>query len=94
MEKIYNLLAREIEKETFAPAQKYYGFVILDPPIAPDLDKRVKPKRSTICIISVFAVFFTAVFLSFLFEFKSRIKSEDPERYNAVAKGILFWKKE
>ncbi len=92
-EKIYNLLAREIEKETFALAQKYYGFVILDPPIAPDMDKKIKPKRAIICILSVIVAFFAAVFLSFISEFKSRMKSEDPERYNAVAKGFAFWRK-
>jgi hypothetical protein len=44
--KISELLAKEIEKETFARAQKYYSFIVLDPPIAPDIDKKVKPKRA------------------------------------------------
>lgn len=91
-EKIYNLLAREIEKETFALAQKYYGFVILDPPIVPDTDKKLKPKRALICIISVSAAFFAAVFLSFVFESISKIKTEDPERYKALKDGCFFRK--
>ncbi|MFH2047499.1 MAG: hypothetical protein ABIK92_20405 [Pseudomonadota bacterium] len=92
-EKIYNLLAREIEKETFALAQKYYGFVILDPPLAPDLDKKVKPKRALVCIISVSAAFLFAVFFLFIFESISNIKAEDPERYKALMEGLLFRKR-
>ena len=64
-EKIYILLANEIEKETFARAQKYYSFTVLDPPIVPDLNKKVKPKRRIICILSVTVVFFTAVLWRF-----------------------------
>lgn len=92
-EKIYTLLAREIEKETFALAQKYYGFVILDPPVAPDIDKKTKPKRAMICILSVVVAFFMAIFLSFFLEFLGRVKSEDPERYKAIKEGVFFRKK-
>jgi uncharacterized protein involved in exopolysaccharide biosynthesis len=92
-EKIYTLLAREIEKETFALAQKYYGFVILDPPVVPDTDKKIKPKRAMICIVSVLTSFFVAIFLSFLLEFLGRVKSEDPERYKAIMEGLFFRKK-
>jgi uncharacterized protein involved in exopolysaccharide biosynthesis len=92
-EKIYTLLAREIEKETFALAQKYYGFVILDPPVVPDIDKKLKPKRALICILSVVVAFFAAIFLSFFLEFLGRIKSEEPERYKAIKDGVFFRKK-
>ncbi len=92
-EKIYNLLAREIEKETFALAQTYYGFMIIDPPIVPDMNKKIKPKRAMICIISVSAAFFAAVFISFLLESISKFRLEDPERYRALMDGLLFRKK-
>jgi len=92
-EKIYSLLAREIEKETFALAQKYYGFLILDPPVVPDIDKEIKPKRALICILSVIVAFFASIFLSFLLEFLGRIKSEDPEKYKAIKEGIFLRKK-
>ncbi|MBU1182110.1 MAG: hypothetical protein KKF00_08130 [Proteobacteria bacterium] len=92
-EKIYTLLAGEIEKETFALAQKYYSFVILDPPVVPDIDKKVKPKRALICILSVVVAFFVAIFLSFFLEFLGRVKLEDPERYKAMKDGIFFKKK-
>ncbi|MFC1857775.1 Wzz/FepE/Etk N-terminal domain-containing protein [Thermodesulfobacteriota bacterium] len=92
-EKIYNMLAGEIEKEMFARGQKYYGFVVLDPPITSDPDKKVKPKRSIICILSVMVAFFLAVFLSFFMEFIDRIKTDDPERYEKLQAEIRFRKR-
>jgi LPS O-antigen subunit length determinant protein (WzzB/FepE family) len=84
-EKIYALLAKEIEKETFARAQKYYGFLVLDPPIEPDVDKKVKPKRALICVLAVFVGFFVAVFLAFVIEFVRKIKRDDPARFAMIA---------
>lgn len=92
-EKIYNLLAKEIEKETFAKAQKFYSFQVVDPPIVPDPDKKVAPKRSIICILAVFVAFFFAVFLSFFLEFIRRIKTDDPERYRQIKDGLKPWKR-
>ena len=86
------MLAREIEKDTFARAQKYYSFTVLDPPIVPDLNKRVKPKRSLICILSVTVAFFLAIFLAFFVEYVQRIKTEDQERYRELAQGLKLWK--
>ena len=39
-DKIYNLLAGEIEKETFAKVEKYYSFEVIDSPLVPDEDKK------------------------------------------------------
>lgn len=89
-EKIYALMAKEIERETFAKAQHYYGFMLIDPPVVPDEDKKVSPKRAILCILSVFVAFFFSVFLAFILEFVQRIKTEDPERYNAIVKELKF----
>jgi uncharacterized protein involved in exopolysaccharide biosynthesis len=91
-EKIYAMLAREIEKDTFARAQKYYSFVVLDPPIVPDLDKYVKPKRKFNLILSVVVAFFLAIFLAFVKEYARRLKIEDRERYQELVRGLKFWK--
>jgi uncharacterized protein involved in exopolysaccharide biosynthesis len=91
-EKIYALLAKEIEKETFAKAKKYYGFLVLDPPIVPDKDKKVKPKRSLICILSVFTSFFAAVFLAFVIEFIKKIKRDDPERFAQMTNELRLFR--
>jgi uncharacterized protein involved in exopolysaccharide biosynthesis len=83
--KISELLSKEIEKETFARAQKYYSFIVLDPPVAPDLDKKVKPKRSLICILSVTVAGIFAIFLTFILEYIQNAKnSEDEERLSKL----------
>jgi capsular polysaccharide biosynthesis protein len=95
-EKISNLLAKEIEKETFARAQKYYSFVVLDPPVVSDLDKKVKPKRALICILAVIVAGFFAVFAAFLAEYVHNVKTrEDPERLDTLRRHLDFrlWKR-
>ena len=87
-EKIYGMLAKEIEKDTFARAQTYYGFYVLDPPIAPDLNKKASPKRSMILILSVVVAFFVAVFLAFFLEYLNRLKTEEPDRYRQLKDGL------
>ena len=91
-EKIYALLVKEIEKETFAKAQKYYGFMILDPPLVPDRNKKVKPKRSLICILSVFSTFFVSVFLAFVIEFIRKVKTNDPERFAQITNELRLFR--
>jgi uncharacterized protein involved in exopolysaccharide biosynthesis len=77
--KLAEIIAQYVEKETLAKVQRYYGFNIIDPPFIPE--KKFKPKRSLICILSVIVAFFLAVFLSFIFEYVSNLKeNEDPER--------------
>ncbi len=92
-EKIYAMLAKEIEKETFARAQKHYSFLVLDPPIVPDLNKKIGPKRARTCILSVVVAFFLAVFLAFLKGYIHRLKTEDQERYQNLVQEMKFWGK-
>ncbi|HDI78102.1 MAG TPA: hypothetical protein ENF54_00510 [Desulfobacteraceae bacterium] len=88
-EKIYNLLAKEIEKETFTRAQKYYGFQVLDPPVVPDLNKKIKPKRRMICMVSVVTALFLSIFLAFFLEYIHNIKEkEDPERLKKLKESM------
>jgi len=88
-EKIYNLLAKEIEKETFTRAQKYYGFQVLDPPVVPDLNKKIKPKRRMICMVSVVTALFLSIFFAFFLEYIHNIKEkEDPERLKKLKESM------
>jgi uncharacterized protein involved in exopolysaccharide biosynthesis len=91
--KIYDLLSREIERETFARAQRYYGFNLLDPPIASDLDKRVKPNRRRICILAVTAAGFLAICLAFFLEYINNVKKNgNGERLNNLRANLRFRK--
>jgi len=77
--KLAEIIAQYVEKETLAKVQKYYGFNVIDPPFVPE--KKFKPKRAQICILSVIVAFFMAIFLAFIMEYVGNLKkNEDPER--------------
>ena len=86
--RLYELIARQIEKETLAKVQKYYSFSIIDPALVPE--KKFKPKRALICILSVVVAFFCAVFLAFFREYMHNIKSAEPERMQTLRKYFKF----
>ena len=74
-------------------AQKYYGFSVLDPPIASDLNKRVKPNRRRICILAVTAAGFLAIFLAFFLEYINNVrKNGDEERLNNIRTNLRLRK--
>jgi len=70
--KLAEIIAQYVEKETLAKVQKYYGFNVIDPPFVPE--KKFKPKRSQICILSVIVAFFLAIFLAFFMEYLGNLK--------------------
>lgn len=77
--RLYDVIADEIEKETLARVQRYYGFSVLDPPFAPE--RKFKPKRAMICLLSVVVAFFGAVILAFVLEYTRNLhRHEDPKR--------------
>ncbi len=83
--KLAEIIAQYVEKETLAKVQRYYGFNVIDPPFVPE--KRFKPKRAQICILSVIVAFFMAVFLAFIMEYVGNLKkNEDPERFENLKK--------
>lgn len=91
--KLAEIIAQYVEKETLATVQKYYGFNVIDRPFVPE--KKFKPKRAQICILSVIVAFFVAIFLAFFMEYINNIKkNEDPERlenlkkYMKLSKGL------
>ena len=91
-EKIHILRANEIEKETFAKAQSYYGFTILDPPIVPSRLSAKKSKRMRNVVLAMTAALFLAVFLAFIIEYIRRIKTDDKERYQEMIRELKAWK--
>jgi len=85
--RLYELIAKQIEQETLAKVQKYYSFNIIDPPFVPE--RKFKPKRAQICVLSVVVAFFLAVFLAFFREYVTKLReNEDPERLAALRKYI------
>jgi uncharacterized protein involved in exopolysaccharide biosynthesis len=77
--KLYELIARQIEKETLAKVQRYYSFNVIDPAYVPE--RRFSPKRAQIVVLSIVVAAFFAIFLAFFLEYINNAgKSEDPER--------------
>ncbi|MCE5265738.1 MAG: hypothetical protein LLG97_19695 [Deltaproteobacteria bacterium] len=76
---LYELIAKQIEKETLAKVQKYYSFNVIDPPYVPE--RKFKPRRALICVLSTVVAFFVAIFLAFFTEYIRNLKTkEEPER--------------
>ncbi|MDO8722569.1 MAG: Wzz/FepE/Etk N-terminal domain-containing protein [Syntrophales bacterium] len=87
--RLYELIAGQIEKETLAKVQKYYSFNVIDPAFVPE--KKFKPKRAQICLLSVVVAFFIAVFLAFFLEYLHNMKkNEDPERLVNLRNALRF----
>ena len=90
--RLYELIARQIEKETLAKVQKYFSFNVIDAAFVPE--KKFKPKRAQICILSVVVAFFIAVFLAFFLEYMHNLKErEDPERLANLRRSLRFRQK-
>jgi uncharacterized protein involved in exopolysaccharide biosynthesis len=87
--RLYEVIAKQIEKETLAKVQRYYSFNIIDPAFVPE--KKFKPKRSQICLLSVVVAFFIAIFLAFFLEYLQNMKkNEDPERLANLKSALRF----
>jgi uncharacterized protein involved in exopolysaccharide biosynthesis len=87
--KLYELIAKQIETETLANVQKYYSFNIVDPSYVPEL--KFKPKRAQICVLSVVVAFFIAIFAAFFLEYIKNIGTqEDPERLANLRRSLRF----
>ena len=87
--RLYELIARQIEKDTLAKVQKHFSFNVIDPAFVPE--KKFKPKRAQICILSVVVAFFIAVFLAFFLEYMHNLKTrEDPERLAKLRNALRF----
>ncbi|MFH1491423.1 MAG: Wzz/FepE/Etk N-terminal domain-containing protein [Pseudomonadota bacterium] len=87
--RLYELIAKQIEKETLAKVQKYYSFNVIDPAYFPEM--KFKPKRAQICLLSVVVAFFIAILLAFFLEYLQNMKkNEDPERLANLRNALRF----
>lgn len=71
---LYTLISQEQKKAMLANTQKEYAFQVIDQAVAPD--KKSKPKRSLIVILSVFVAGFLTVIFVFIREGIARRKEE------------------
>lgn len=71
--KIYNLIANQIEQSMLAEAKENFSFKVIDPPKAPD--KKVKPKRALMALVSLIASMMIGIFYAFVKEYIENLKS-------------------
>lgn len=70
--KIYNLIAQQIEQSMMAEVKENFAFKVIDPPKVPD--KRIKPKRRQMVMISFVTSLFAGIFLSFFVEYVQKMR--------------------
>jgi uncharacterized protein involved in exopolysaccharide biosynthesis len=71
-QKIYNMIAQQIETAMMAEVKENFSFKIIDPPKVPD--QRIKPKRTQMVILSFIVSLFIAVFIVFFMEYLEKVK--------------------
>jgi len=76
-QKIYELIAQQLETSMTAEVKENFAFKVIDPPKAPD--KKMKPKRALMVILSVVVSGFIGVFVAFFLEYLEKVKSKEGE---------------
>ena len=66
-QKLYSMIAQQIETSMMAAVKENFAFKIIDPPLVPD--KKLKPKRAQMVVLSFVVFLFLAVFLVFVLEY-------------------------
>lgn len=72
-QKIYALIATQIETIMMAEIKENFAFKIIDPPKVPD--RKIKPKRALMVVLSLVVGLFLAVFVVFFMEYLKKIKA-------------------
>jgi uncharacterized protein involved in exopolysaccharide biosynthesis len=75
---LYDLIASEQRNAMLASTQKDFAFKVLDPAVAPD--KKLKPKRAIIVILSSFVAGFMAMLYAFIKEGMTKRREQEDEQ--------------
>lgn len=79
-QKIYNLIAQQLETSMMAEVKENFAFKVIDPPKVPD--KKIRPKRVQMVLLSFFMSLFISIFLAFFMEYREKMKSKEKECIN------------
>lgn len=74
-QKIYSLIAQQIETSMMAEVKEDFAFKVLDPPRVPD--RKIKPKISSNIILSFILSLFAGICLSFFIEYIENVKKRE-----------------
>jgi capsular polysaccharide biosynthesis protein len=78
-QKIYTMIAQQVETAMMAEVKENFSFKVIDPPMVPD--KKIKPKRAQMVVLSFVVSLFLAVFVVFALEYLEK---------NNILKGKRF----
>jgi uncharacterized protein involved in exopolysaccharide biosynthesis len=71
-QKIYTMIAQQVETAMMAEVKENFSFKVIDPPMVPD--KKIKPKRAQMVVLSFVVSLFLAVFVVFALEYVEKMK--------------------
>lgn len=71
-QKIYAMIAQQVETAMMAEVKENFSFKVIDPPMVPD--KKLKPKRAQMVVLSFVVALFMAVFIVFFLEYLEKNK--------------------
>jgi uncharacterized protein involved in exopolysaccharide biosynthesis len=74
-QKIYSLIANQIETSMLAEVKENFAFKIIDPPKVPD--KKIKPRIAMNIIVSFFISLFAGVFTAFFIEYVENVRKRE-----------------
>ena len=80
--KIYSMIAQQIETSMMAEVKENFAFKIIDPPRVPD--KRIKPKRTQMVLISFVVSLFLGIFAAFSMEYIDNFRNKQRESTEGV----------
>jgi uncharacterized protein involved in exopolysaccharide biosynthesis len=73
-QKIYNMIAQQIETSMMAEVKENFAFKVLDPPKVPD--KKISPKRAVMVILAFIVSIMLAVFWAFGAEYVDKLRKQ------------------
>ena len=78
-QKIYTMIAQQVETAMMAEGKENFSFKVIDPPMVPD--KKIKPKRAQMVVLSFVVSLFLAVFVVFALEYLEKNKILKGKRF-------------
>jgi len=69
-QKLYTLIAQQVETITMAKVNENFAFKVIDPPRVPN--SKYKPKRRLMVMVAFVSTLFFSIFLAFFLEYVKR----------------------
>ena len=90
-QKIYALIAQQIENAMMAEVKENFAFKMIDPPRIPD--QRIKPKRRQMVMIAFVISLFLGIFMAFVKEYCQNHREELGEFTSMLGLKKFTWKR-